>query len=399
MRIFLTLILTVVMSIRVFGEGACPRVSIVTFYPGSEVYELAGHTALRVVDPQSWGDMMFNWGTFDFNAPNFLYRFVKGETDYRLEAVPSELFLRHYTHSRRRIVEQEIGLDSAQTSSLIALLADNLRPENRVYRYNYVLDNCATRPLRILERAIGDTILLTQNTHVQDTTFRQVMKRYHVNYPWYQFGIDLALGNGIDRKINVRERAFAPVEMMSSLADATTGHSDSHIVVATTILNEGYKAKATLPPTPLLLTPLFWCWAFFAAAALVSWRDISRGHLSRWFDSMMYSFYALAGLVLTFLIFVSTHEATSPNWNYLWLNPLCLISAIGVWFKRGHFVVYSWQFLNFAFLITLCVLAMSGVQALNTAFWPLILADLLRSVIYIHITRCNVPKRHCSTTD
>ena len=43
-----------------------------------------GHAALRIYDPKQNIDYIFNYGIFDFSKPNFIYRFAKGETDYKL---------------------------------------------------------------------------------------------------------------------------------------------------------------------------------------------------------------------------------------------------------------------------------------------------------------------------
>ena len=122
-----------------------PRIFFVNAYPGSEIYQLEGHSAL-VVDFGRGGDALaFNYGVFDFNSPNFVYRFVKGETDYMLAAYPFRYFMDEYRHEGRRLVAHELDLDSTQTMRLVKQLMENARPENCTYRYNYVMDNCATR--------------------------------------------------------------------------------------------------------------------------------------------------------------------------------------------------------------------------------------------------------------
>ena len=55
-----------------------------TCAPGTEIYALFGHTALRYEDTARGEDWVFNYGMFSFNTPRFIYRFVKGETDYEL---------------------------------------------------------------------------------------------------------------------------------------------------------------------------------------------------------------------------------------------------------------------------------------------------------------------------
>lgn len=359
-----------------------PIVSFVNFYPGPDIYELEGHSALRIRRGEA--DIAISYGMFDFNAPHFVYRFVKGETDYMVGQIPWQPFMLSYLRQDRRIVEHVLDLDSAQTARLIALVADNLQPENRTYRYNYVKDNCATRPLRTVQLAIGDSIQLAKPTvQAPDaSTFREVMAFYHRNYPWYQFGIDLALGSGIDYPISNREKAFAPIVLDEQIATATV--DGKPLVNDTIVLNPG--KDATMGPTPWLLRPTTVCWALFLLLAWATARDLRRRCVTRWIDATLFGIFGIAGLLLTFLIFVSVHEATSPNWLYLWLNPMCLVVSVCIWLKNCNMVVISYQFLNFALLIALTIACILGAQSLNAAFYPLIACDLMRCVSYLYVT-------------
>lgn len=124
-----------------------------------------------------------------------------------------------------------------------------------------------------------------------------------------------------------------------------------------------------------------------AAAVIVSVRDIRRRSLSRWFDALLFGVYGLLGCLLTFLIFVSSHEATSPNFLYLWLNPLCLFAAVGTWIKCCQRAVYCYHFCNFAAVLLLLTAHHYFGQALNPAFPLLMTADIIRSATNIYVTR------------
>ncbi|MCI9285641.1 MAG: DUF4105 domain-containing protein [Muribaculaceae bacterium] len=342
-------ILFSILAAVISATATAPRVQLLICQPGSEIYELEGHAGLRIEHPL-YGDFVVNWGVFDFDSPGFVWRFVKGETDYLAAAYPTPLFVESYARQGRPVNYLTLNLDSVQTERLITLVAENLRPENRVYRYNYVLDNCATRPLDIIEKAVGgDITLCTTGTDNPDcTTFRNIMRRYHRNYPWYQFGIDIALGSGIDRPLSPFEPRFAPALALGMI---------------------------------------------FAAASCVSVLQLRGRRLwGRVFDTAYFCMTGLCGLVLTFLIFISVHEATSPNWLYLWLNPLCFIGAAAVWLKRGKVLEISYQSVNFALLIILAVIFLTGVQSPNPAFWPLIAASALRAITNI-LTRCSKSNR------
>lgn len=370
------------------------KVSFITCYAGSDIYELCGHSAIRI--QYAGDDVAVNYGMFDFNAPNFVYRFVKGETDYMVGAYPFDSFVNSYARNGRKIVEQELNLTQAQASRLIELIEINLRPENRVYRYNYVKDNCATRPVAIIEKAIGDTISLSTPTiDTEGWSYRDEMRYFHKNYPWYQFGIDLALGSGIDHTISNREKGFAPEILEQLLAGATISNANGEqipLVKSTSIIFEGTPSGAQLPPTPWILTPIAIFSILLIVIAWISWRDIKRGKTTRWIDTILFGSFGLLGLLMTFLIFVSVHEATSPNWLYLWLNPLCFIPAIGLWLKKCKRMVLYYYFANFVALFLLVIALVITGQSINIAFVPLILCSLVRSASYIYINKCVVKK-------
>lgn len=364
-------------------EEAAPIISLLTAHAGPEIYQLEGHSALRIVEPGG-ADYVVNWGLFDFDAPNFVYRFVKGETDYMAGECPTPYFLALYAREGRKVVEQVLDLSPEEAREAVNLIRDNLRPENRVYRYNYVVDNCATRPLAIVERAIGDTLTLVEPPLPVETrkSFRNAMRHYHENYPWYQFGIDLALGSNIDKKIDRRAMAFSP-EALEQMMAGGRHPSGRPIVRETRVIVDSPASSAILSPTPFLFTPLFWSIIvlFFSIIASISQlyrRDLTL--FARLFDTVYFSLAGLAGLTLTFLIFISIHEAASPNWLYLWLNPACFAGAVLVWSKRWKKLLKSYQFVNFALLIVLAIALCCGVQSPNPAFIPLIAADAVRAL-------------------
>lgn len=339
-------------------RGEVPQISLLTALPGSQIYELEGHTGLRVRSSDS--DMVVNWGVFDFNSPNFVYRFVKGETDYLCAAYPTEFFFDEYRNQGRAVIEQPLLLDSVQTVRLIELLEDNLRPENRVYRYNYVKDNCATRPLMLIEQAVG-TQLVTPGGEM--TTFRREMTGYHRAFPWYQFGIDLALGCGIDRPIDRRGAIFAPVRLSDEL------NGNPYVGAAQTVGEQ----KVDNKPTPAFLTPM-------ALGVLMLMLALAlNGVAGKVFDSVMFGTFGLAGCLLCFLVLFSSHEATSPNLLLLWLNPLCLLGAVLPWLKSAKKLKVWYFFTNFALLILLAVALLPMGRHLNPAMLPMIMADVVRS--------------------
>ncbi len=364
-------------------------VALLTCHPGDEVYELEGHTALRFIFSDG-KDLTVNWGLFDFNSPNFLYRFVKGETDYRMGATPTVHFLNQYSSEGRRVDQTPLNLTPAEREKLVWLIDSTMRIGSPVYRYNYVLDNCATRPVDYLEKAIGHPLQFADTTALGDkagTTFRDDMTAFHSNYPWYQFGIDLALGPYIDNTLTSREHLFAPVSL-ALMVDGAMRPDPENPEAYINLSSPRFELLPDLgggpdTPTPWPFTPIAVCSFFCLITIIISIIDLHRHSISRWFDTIYFNIAGLAGLLLTFLIFVSVHYATSPNWLYLWLNPLCFIGGTLIWIKKYRKAVILYQIINFAAIAALCVAVICGAQAINFAFIPLLAADALRAVVYI----------------
>lgn len=356
-------------------------VSLITCYPGPEVYELCGHEAVRVrgiIDGQPI-DRVWNYGTFDYNQPNFIYRFVKGETDYSLSTYPFAWFLPEYQEAGRRVVEQDLNLTQTEARKMLALLDYEALPQNRVYRYNYVKDNCATRILDRLDEAAGGTVVYPDS--IRYGTFRNEMRAYHKDYPWYQFGIDLALGSGLDYQLKGKEEMFVPVEMMRKAQYARLPDG-RQLVRETRVLNEGVE-DATLGPTHWSATPMVCCTIFLILILGICFLQWRRNMIYRAVYSVWFALTGLAGCLLTFLVFISIHEATSPNLLILWLNPLQLIVAAGVWFgRKWRWLTLAVIYLDIILLTVLLIVWPFQAQSANPAFFPLMAATLAMAVSY-----------------
>lgn len=359
-------------------------VSLITYYPGEQIYELYGHSGLRVVLPDGRG-ILYNYGIFDFNAPNFVYRFIKGETDYMVRGYSDEYMLRGY--DGRKVVEQVLNLSQEQAQRAYSYLVNNALPWNATYRYNYVLDNCSTRPRDIIELVTNGTL---EYPAMQDTTtFRRMMHRYNENYAWNKLGIDIALGEGLDYTLDYRKQMFVPMVLMDACAGATFERDGKRVplVKCTNILKNGSEQGNILPPTSWWATPMCVFALMLFVVLIFTWRDLRRGKVTRWFDTVFYGLMSLYGLLLFFLIFVSTHEATSPNWNGVWINPFYIIPAVLIWIKSAKRLLYCYHFANFAVLIALLVAWHWIPQEINMASIPLMLCPIVRSASYIMINR------------
>ena len=358
-------------------ESDSVRVSLVTFYPGSEPHNIWGHSEIRV--QQGPNDLYYNYGVFDFQAPAFMWRFMLGETDYICQPVPR--FYATIGMEERRMVEQELNLPQDRAIMVRDFLFKNALPENRTYRYKFLSDNCSTRPRDIIEMAAGDGL---QYPAMGDTTvtYRDILAHYCRNYAWEKFGIDLVLGWNVDTVIDQRATMFIPMLLMDAVAGATitTDSVTMPLVKNTTVPIDKSTEGNVRPPTPWYFSPLTVAILVLALTLLVTCRDWRRRDVSRWLDSILFTVAGLAGCILFFLIFFSTHEATSPNVNIVWLHPLLLLLAILPWFKKTQPAARWLHALN-ALVVALLMLAWPWQpQVANVAFFPLMTALVTRSL-------------------
>lgn len=389
MRILKSIILLLCIGVASSAE-AVNGFSLLTCGVGSEVYMLEGHTALRAVYDDG-RDMTFNWGLFDFADPGFAMKFAKGETDYWVGAEPTSRFLAAYAHAGRTVEEQLLNLSPRQAALLDSLIADNLTVGNRVYRYRYLSDNCATRPLALIERAValsGESLIFPQAD--RSSTFRSELRHYHRRHPLYQLFIDIALGADVDTPIDSRQRAFAPLFLKQFVAETeikdASGKTHPLSAKAETLV-DGIDGIDGTEPSPLPWVSLIL--AGCIATAVWQWR---KKRIAKWIYSTYFTLLGLIGIVVAFLMFCSTQEATSSNINILWLNPLCLLPAISVWIKRLSPLTAAWTWMN---------LGLTALFLLGQPFWTqspgasvllLVLSDFILTLSYLTTRKCSSKK-------
>lgn len=368
-------------------DGNDLTVSVLICAPGPEVYELCGHAALRIRSAEM--DSVWNYGIFDFSSPNFIYRFCKGETDYMVRGYEFRRFMPAYVMRGSKVSEQILALTQEEARNLRRLLQTEALPQNRIYRYNYVRDNCATRPWKRVTQATERQIELPDTSLFR--TFRDEMNFFHRNYPWYQFGIDCVLGSGLDYTLANGEDAFAPPVLEWKLAHATI--DGTPLVKETNVIFPGYY-DATLPPTPLFLTPMAAALAMLLLSFGTLFALLRYGLYMRIWISVYFLIAGLAGCVVTFLVFFSSHEATSSNWLLVWLNPVQLLLAVGVWFRSWRRIVYPLAWYDSLMPPLLAIMWIFLPQTANSAVWPMLFAAIPCAVTVLYY--CKFEKERLS---
>ena len=377
------------------------KVSLMTVSPWTgAIYALYGHTVLKVEDDSTGVDVCFNYGYFDTSQPNFMYHFIRGETDYVLGATSYDEFLSENRMKGLEVVEQDLNLTLQQKQQLWEDLYINYLPENRQYRYNFLFDNCATRPRDMVEKVINKPIAYPSTQPNQ--TFRNLIHECVHEFAWMEFGIDLVLGSGADRYITDREKMFLPHYLMKAFEEAKVYNDDT---INSPLLNSSIKVLeadnevsersewSILKPFPIAI-------ALLLITLLISFFQLRYNHdkTARIYDTLLFSVAGIAGLVIGFLVFFSEHPITNPNWNLAWLHIIHLFIAVLFWVKSMKKVVYYYHFINFAVLSLFLLSWWFIPQQLPLATIPFAMSLWLRSGSSFLIQRNdNLKNRHYKT--
>ncbi len=349
--LFLSLICVLNLSAQTLSDSA--RISLLTCTPGDYVYSQYGHTAIRVVDPAHGMDITFNYGIFSFDTEDFYLKFVRGETDYQLGIDDTQSFLWSSAYIGRTTYEQLLNLTAEQRQALFDALLVNYRPENRFYRYNFVFDNCATRPY-VLLRNITHMHAATKDSIQQSETYRHLISHYSQANAWQDFGVNLIFGKDADKVMTAEERLFLPEELMRYVADAT-------LEDGTPLTDAEEVAPFTIDGTPWYLSPYLVVALLCIFLVIISHADLRRKRISWWVDAVLFFVYSILGSIAFFLTFFSVHPLVGENYNLLFYNPLMLIPAILVLFKQGReWLLRLGMFISVYFYIALIIRIFSG---------------------------------------
>ena len=345
------------------------EISLLTCAPGTDLYSIFGHTAIRVRDTRRGMDIVYNYGTFDDTDPLFYFKFMRGIMRYSLSADTYDSFMQEYTFEHRAVISQLLDLSCTEKNNLYEALRKNTLDENRIYDYHFHTDNCTTRAGRIIESNMSDSLvyknILPENrvasanaTNESTLSFRDMIHEYLFKQKdyWSAFGIDLFLGAHLDKKVtNTEAIHFLPDYLMKGMDSAGSGNKK--LVLAKQKLLD-YPALKT-PREGLTPLALFQC-LLLGSIILFMFRAspaISKSLLI--FDIVFFSLLGLLGLLMAAMWLGRVDDVCRNNINLLWAVPTHIIA---VFFIRKK---YHW--VNYYFLITAMV---AVILAIGFPWWP-----------------------------
>ena len=357
------------------------RFSLLTCAPGTEIYSLFGHTAIRYENYTRRIDVAFNYGMFSFNTPNFIFRFVAGETDYQLGITPYSYFEAEYAMRGSSVYQQVLNLTQSEKERLLTILENNYLPENRIYRYNYFYDNCTTRARDKIEECIEGKVVYSDS--LSGKSYRSIVHEFTAGSPWDEFGIDLCLGAEADKEINKRQQMFSPFYMKYYASNAyivDAGGTRRPLILDETKIVD-VEPEEVQPG--FILSPLMCGSLFLALCVVMAWGQWKTQRIWWGWDIVLYGLQGLAGCIIAFLFFFSVHPTVGSNWLLILFNPIPLLYLPFMVYKAVKRKKDYYHVGNMVYLtLFITILPFCG-QEFNLTVLPLALGLLVTSASHV----------------
>lgn len=353
-------IITFFLSLGVLNTFANNNIEItlLTCSSGKETFSAWGHSAIRVVDEKAKIDVVYNFGLFDFNTPNFYGKFVKGRLLYKLGVQNTYRFYTSYERENRQIIEQKLNITEEEKIKIISRLEYLNKPENKYYLYRFAGKNCTTELRNLILENVSTDFKITNTEKTQ----REQLNEFLNGRLWLKFGMSLIMGYKIDNHIDTYESMFLPDYLCREFRNIKVNNKS--IIESETIFNEVLDPyKSTYPK---LANPVLTFLLLLILVALLK---------SKYVKNTMLVITGLTGLLILSVSLITEHPELQYNLNLLWLNPIyfflvfkfsakpnikrylayialfLLIIMIPIWILKIQY--FEWTYLPIIFILAL----------------------------------------------
>ena len=325
--------------------------SVITCDTGNESYSLFGHTAIRIKDIENNLDVVYNYGAFDFDTPNFVFKFTKGDLQYFAVAHSFTDFMNEYTYEQRSVYEQELIIPLAFKQRLFDNLNTALASEERYYTYKFIDKNCTSMVVDMLNKTLGSNVIVKKTN--TDKTYRTILYPYFENSFYEKLGTSIIFGKKVDK---LGTQIFLPLELQKSLKGI---QFENHPICK--------ENKILLDCTKKTASP-WWDSIYTFVFLLVFIIVLNKKSV----DLLYLVTMGLLGVFFSFVGFYSFHQELSYNYNVLLFNPTLLLLLYFQYIKNKKWIINLCLF-NIILILVYFVIMLNKIHLLIVL--PLILTN------------------------
>lgn len=340
------------------------RVCVITCDTGNESYSLFGHTAIRIEDSQNNIDLVYNYGAFDFNTPNFVAKFTKGDLQYFAVVNKFADFISQYTYEQRSVFEQELNIPTAYKQQLFDNLNTSLATSDSYYTYKFIDKNCTSMVVDILNKTLGGQVIAKKID--TDSTYRTILYPYFNSF-FEKLGTSIIFGKKVDQD---GTQIFLPLELKKSLA-LVQFQNQPICKESKTILE--FRKEISNP----------WWDSIFALTLILGLILVLNNNS---INKIFFLTLGVLGVFFGFMGFYSLHQELHYNYNMLLFNPSLLFLLYFIIQKNNKWVINLCVFNLLSLLVYFVIL-------FNKAHLLIVLPLIITSAIILIKTFIKNSKR------
>jgi hypothetical protein len=379
--LFLIVFITAIVTGQGIPLSENAEVSIITVGPGTNLNDSFGHNGFRIRDQSRNIDVIFDYGRFDFNTPNFYLKFAQGKLLYEIGSNNFDPFFNYYKKQNRWIKEQVLNLNYSEKQALFKYLQTNIKPENKKYKYDFFYDNCATKIRDVIIEILGDKLEYKEDHITENYTFRELIQKNVKANSWGSLGMDIAIGAVVDLKARPIEYQFLPQYVFEGANNAVVIRNDAEVSLVKKY-NYLFEAKKQEPKSNFFLSPFFVFGCLGLCLIFITYKDFKNNTRSRLPDMLIFLITGIVGLALLLLWVATDHTATVNNYNLLWAFPFSILFVLHIYKKFPRAWLRKYIFFLIMLLSLLAIHWTTGVQVFAVGLLPLLLALGIR---YIYV--------------
>ncbi|MEL7369070.1 MAG: DUF4105 domain-containing protein, partial [Myxococcota bacterium] len=289
-------------------------------------------------------ERVYDYGLFDGSSPTLVADFLQGRMRYWVGVTTLHRTMRRYRATNRDVAAQKLRLTQDRALELLRKLEENIKPENRFYRYDYYYDNCSTRVRDVIddvtEGAVKKAFVGDASMTLREHTLR------HTSSDWlYYLGLDIGLAD-VDRSIDLWVESFLPQNFREGLRKVQVvidGQTVPLVEEEEVWFESTRPAVPAQPPSRVGLIALI---GLGFGGLFVLFGEAARRFRFEWALVLWVSLTAFVlsffGGLLVFLWGFTDHEVAYANENIFHLAPWGLVAPlVAVWSRRALFWVLA----------------------------------------------------------
>lgn len=328
-------------------------ISVMTCGTGNEIYSLFGHTAIRVRDVQNDLDVVYNYGAFDFDTPNFVLQFTKGNLDYFITNNRYVDFISQYNYEKRDVYEQELNISLELKQELFDNLSQSMLSDERLYQYKFIDNNCTSKVVDVINKTLKRNVIIKKVD--TDQSYRSILFPYFDNHFYEKLGTSILFGTKVDQ---MGTKIFLPLELQKNLA-LIQFQNQPLSKENKMILN--FKEQSPISWWNNIYTYIF----LFGFIILLNNKRLNYTYLT---------IIGLLGVLFTFLGFYSSHQELGYNYNILLFNPALLLLSYFVVTKKTNWI-YTLAVANIVMMLVYFCFMITKIHLLIIS--PILITNLL----------------------